>query len=519
MSCDSLWKPESIRVFAGEGKTSIEIIGYLKDHTHPHSALMGCRKRLEFPADVYPPNVASKNVIEDAIINAAATVDVHLTKQGTDRKKKLFTTILGCDMRKTYYAPKDSSDIQKKVYKDMDASEQLSVKEGIKHDNFINRRAAQRRNGKNGAKRTYTTKPAPNQTCPFHLRICLDPGKCWYLPPWAGNVNHNHKKLGTSEKRRRLVTLTQREQYEAGVFSRHGSAGQTTGILNELHGNTFSSSQINHNKKKQYIAQGILPPSFSTGEKESDAHLSDATRLIKYLDHKRGEVSYVALYYEVKSTSLHTITKATLRRAREQDGEDDSQVPVECAVIAECVDAAGNATRTNATLSSEEQSQIDHVVCPVLKRLKVGQKILLAVAWVREDEKRLFELFPEVLMVDVTYGTNNEGRPLLVSAAFDKDMKSFTPLRAFLPSECRWVFRWMWGTAIPTLLGRDNLLRVQLVLSDGDMNIYVPFDELRDEFYPHAVHGLCMYHKILQAVTKLRLVNGETEIVKAMVHT
>ena len=171
MSHECLWKPESIRVFAGEGKPSIEIIGYLKDPDHPHSALMGTRKRLEFPADVYPPDEASKSLIEDAVIHAAATVNVHLTKQGTVRKKKGFTTILGCDMRKTYYAPKDSSDIQKRVYEDMDSDEQPSVKDGIKHDNFINKRAAQRPKGKSGAKRTYTTKPAPNQpvrlTCAF----------------------------------------------------------------------------------------------------------------------------------------------------------------------------------------------------------------------------------------------------------------------------------------------------------------------------------------------------------------
>lgn len=143
MSRECLWKPESIRVFAGEGKPSIEIIGYLKDQNYQHAALMSCRKRLEFPADVYPPDEASKSVIEDAIIHAAANVDVHLTKQGTNRTKKGFTTILGCDMRKSYYTTKDSSDIQKKVYQDMDASEKPSVKGDIKHDNFIERRAAQ----------------------------------------------------------------------------------------------------------------------------------------------------------------------------------------------------------------------------------------------------------------------------------------------------------------------------------------------------------------------------------------
>ena len=60
-------------------------------------------------------------------------------------------------MRKTYYASKDSSDIQKRVYEDMESGEQPSVKEGIKLDNFINKRAEQRPKGKSGAKRTYTT--------------------------------------------------------------------------------------------------------------------------------------------------------------------------------------------------------------------------------------------------------------------------------------------------------------------------------------------------------------------------
>ena len=88
----------------------------------------------------------------------------------------------------------------------------------------------------------------------------------------------------------------------------------------------------------------------------------------------------MALYYEVKSTPLHTIKKADLRRVREHEARsaaietdgDDKSVPEEYAVIAECVDAAGNTTRTNAALSSKEQSEIGDVVCPVLRRLKVG---------------------------------------------------------------------------------------------------------------------------------------------------
>ena len=133
MSCDCSWKPESIRVFAGEGKPPIDMIGYLKDQNHPHFALMGTRSRLQ----------ASKHIIEDAIINAAAKVDVHLVKQGTEKMHSgTFATRLACNQWRAYYPRKDASDIEKNVYEDMNSSEQPLVKEGIKHDNFINRRAA-----------------------------------------------------------------------------------------------------------------------------------------------------------------------------------------------------------------------------------------------------------------------------------------------------------------------------------------------------------------------------------------
>ena len=110
-------------------------------------------------------------------------------------------------MRTTYHAPKKSSNIQKNTDGDMDSNNQPSAKEGIQHDNVSHQRAAERPNGKNGVKKQiYTTKPAPLQTCSFHVRIGLDPGTCWYLPPWAGNVYHNHKKVRAGQKRKHRVT-------------------------------------------------------------------------------------------------------------------------------------------------------------------------------------------------------------------------------------------------------------------------------------------------------------------------
>jgi hypothetical protein len=103
---------------------------------------------------------------------------------------------------------------------------------------------------------------------------------------------------------------------------------------------------------------------------------------------------------------------------------------------------------------------------------------------------------PEVFMMDVTHSTNSEGHPLAVSASIDVHMKTFTPIRAFLP------------TTVPTLLGRDNL-----VLSDGHSKIYIPFVSVKTELCPHAIHGLCIYHLVTQPLAKLRILEKDKPIV------
>jgi hypothetical protein len=128
-------------------------------------------------------------------------------------------------------------------------------------------------------------------------------------------------------------------------------------------------------------------------------------------------------------------------------------------------------------------------------------------------------MFPEIFMLDVTHATNIEARPLAVSASIDANMETFTPVRAFLPSECQWVFHWLWASAIPSLLGPENIRRIQLVLSDGDPKIYIPFDSLKENLYPSAIHGLCGFHLIIQFLQKLGLLGKDKPEVKMMIKT
>jgi hypothetical protein len=129
-------------------------------------------------------------------------------------------------------------------------------------------------------------------------------------------------------------------------------------------------------------------------------------------------------------------------------------------------------------------------------------RILIAIAWVRNEEKRLFELFPEVIKADVTSQTNKEKRPLFLVIGKDSYGKTFTVFRCFMPLEQKWIFQWLWETAFPILVRKSVLQRNILLLTDGDFNEYEPFVNARNALYPHSQHGLCCYHLINLPISK-----------------
>ena len=96
------------------------------------------------------------------------------------------------------------------------------------------------------------------------------------------------------------------------------------------------------------------------------------------------------------------------------------------------------------------------------------QDLMIGCAWTTPPEKRLFKMFGEVLHIDCTADTNYEDRPFLTITGRDSNGKMFTVIRAFLPNERAWVFRWLFQTVMPSLLGREFIGRVKVIVTDGD---------------------------------------------------
>ena len=133
----------------------------------------------------------------------------------------------------------------------------------------------------------------------------------------------------------------------------------------------------------------------------------------------------------------------------------------------------------------------------------------------------MFEKFPSVLMFDVTFKTNNEKRPLGIFAGIDQNMDVFTPMRVFMPSEFQWVFSWIIGVAMISLLGREPLSRMKLFLTDGYSKIYCSYDQHKSDDMPASEHGICDYHLVNKVLENLipKLLGWDRDYVKSQIST
>ena len=440
-----------------------------------------------------------------------------------------------------------------------------SYKPGIKKSHITSKHRGTRGDGKGSGKkeprRGETCKPTSDCLCKFELKVMLKEGEHWCIPYRdEKHAWHNHPKEKPELMTVMMNRLTEAQQRMSASVHAHAPSGSTQNIVKEMTGHHFSQASLRNNRIKQAVKSGSLPTDCAATSKSSPAQ-----KLMTHLENQKnqGHLSYIAIYHEVQESTFVTISKAKKKLLREKIREqrskerneefvpdedlsparvvtpltpDESEMDPnqsEVASVTESEDSIhleckhstpGGQMKKRRVPVEDESSKIalGSLLAEMCEELKVGQNILLACAWCRTDEARMFDAWPEVLMLDVTFQTNSEGRPLGLSVGQDGNVDSFTPVRVFMPSQCQWVFSWIFGTAFPTLLGREALERTQLVLTDGDDKIYKAFDEHQPTIYPNAVHGLCMYHLVTKGLerlscTSLRHVKDNPECKRQMI--
>jgi hypothetical protein len=97
--------------------------------------------------------------------------------------------------------------------------------------------------------------------------------------------------------------------------------------------------------------------------------------------------------------------------------------------------------------------------------------LFTAIAWTTSHEKKLFLKYPFILNIDATAQTNSEQRPLLTCSVRTMDGNWVPVLRALLPNEQSWAYRWLFSEAFRLLLTSDWVTNSNLAITDGDLTI------------------------------------------------
>lgn len=107
--------------------------------------------------------------------------------------------------------------------------------------------------------------------------------------------------------------------------------------------------------------------------------------------------------------------------------------------------------------------------------------------------------YPNVLGIDITYKTNAENHPLFVVVGKNTRNKNLPLVHAFLPSQQRYVFKWLFATALPRLLTKEKLKETSLITSDQDAHCLEALTAVlraNDKIYSKALIRLCKWHKV-----------------------
>jgi hypothetical protein len=103
------------------------------------------------------------------------------------------------------------------------------------------------------------------------------------------------------------------------------------------------------------------------------------------------------------------------------------------------------------------------VACRKALYLPESDCMLLYAAWITIKELRNTIMYPELLSVDTTGDTNIGDRMLMIVAGLDNMRRNFPSLRAFLRSECQWVFHFSFSYVFPKIIGQGTVRCIKRV--------------------------------------------------------
>ncbi len=152
----------------------------------------------------------------------------------------------------------------------------------------------------------------------------------------------------------------------------------------------------------------------------------------------------------------------------------------------------------DVVIAADEEQDMLRVVSAHRQLLPIAdsQEMMVGIAYAMPFEVRQCQLFNICLHIDATADSNKEGRPLVTVSSKDSYGKMFIVLRAFLPSEQSWAYKWLFETVFPVLIGTEVLSTLSIVVTDGDSQEITQLKVVVNIFFPNVYHIRCLWHII-----------------------
>ena len=278
-----IWKSHPILVSMGADRDPHDILQLLSDTSDPYNRLQRERGNFHFPVDLYPPDWEKRNVIVDAIINAARKVDVFLVKAQTRPHKKGSDSKIHPRVKLLcnegfYYRNRETTKMQVSSVPDQESSTVSERKEATDQKEATDRKVGIRIEGlvrkhhdraiirpsRTLQNRTSSLKQPKGCTCQHSIILLLHPNMFWYIKPGTGNSWHNHVHRPPGETRPRKAELSKEEQDKVASLARHGGCAAAVAVLHETTNRTFSRSQLKRmrdidNVERGYVLARVYP--------------------------------------------------------------------------------------------------------------------------------------------------------------------------------------------------------------------------------------------------------------------
>lgn len=340
------------------------------------------------------------------------------------------------------------------------------------------------------AKRTATGRPINHDgTCKANFVVGIDSSSFFMICGNGHNIHSGHPPMSCHEltTRKRLVPAEASTLQERAAIA-NVRPGQTAAMVQLMCGLRLTRRQVAYCQTIASLCVNMI----DEAERADLDCMNDTELVFNYL--KRNNASYVALFHR-KETSAAELPGNGKKKTRTNDG-----VALHLGNDFLWTESSGDTfgDLDGTVVSEHAQLSRDMIGYARNSRQAIGatdnQDVLLALAWMLPSGKRLLQAFPETLFIDGTHKTNKEGRILFTVALRDMNGNIDVVIRLLAPNERSWMFRWMFQTAIPALVGKDTCQRVSLIITDGDSQEFTQLDDAISNIFTNAVRRRCGWH-------------------------